>query len=154
MSTTRRAPTAAEWAFARDARVGRLATVAVDGSPRVVPFCFAVLDGAEVTVVSVLDEKPKSVGDRDLARVRNIRAHPAVAFVVDAYEEDWSQLRFVQMRGVAAIIEPGDPIHEAAIAVLRAKYPQYRTMAIDHRPVIVIRAIRASSWRGDGNPFG
>lgn len=152
--STRRVPTAAEWAFARDARVGRLATVAANGSPRVVPFCFAVLNDGELVVVSVIDDKPKGVGDRDLARVRNIGANPHVAFVVDTYAEDWSQLRFVQMCGVAAIIEPGDPIHEAAVAVLRAKYPQYRTMAIDHRPVIVIRAIRASSWRGDGNPFG
>ncbi len=144
---------AAELAFLRDARVGRLATVDAAGYPSVVPFCFALLTGDEPAVVSVLDEKPKRVADDALARVRHIRRHPEVGLVVDHYEEDWSRLAFVQVRGRARLLPPGDERHGEAIAALRAKYPQYREMAIEERAVIVIEALRAVSWRGDGQRF-
>ena len=143
-----------ELAFVRAARVGRLATVDVANRPSVVPFCYAVLDGDEPVVVSVLDEKPKRVADANLARVRNIQSNPAVSFVVDQYHEDWSRLAFVQVRGHAAVIEPGAGIHARALAALRAKYPQYRAMAIEERLLIVIAELRGHSWRGDGEPFG
>lgn len=150
--------TAAELAFVRAARVGRLATVDAANRPSVVPFCYTVLDGDQPlgpVVVSVLDEKPKRVSDRKLARVRNIRSNPAVSFVVDRYDDDdWSRLAFVQVRGRASVIEPGEAIHCRAIAKLRAKYPQYRSMAIEDRPVIVIADLRGNAWRGDGEPFG
>lgn len=132
------------------ARVGHLATVDDRGRPSVVPFCFALADeGDTLTVVSVLDEKPKSVADDELARVRHIRAHPDVAFVVDLYDEDWSRLAWVQVKGRARVIAPGDDGHTAAIAALRAKYPQYRAMAIETRPVILIERLRVTSWRAD-----
>ncbi len=143
-----------ELAFVRAARVGRLATVDAASRPSVVPFCFAVLDGHEPVVVSVLDEKLKRVTDANLARVRNIQSNPAVSFVVDRYDEDWSRLAFVQVRGRATLLEPGARIHTSAIAALRAKYPQYRAMAIEKRPVIVIDELRSHSWRGDGTSFG
>jgi PPOX class probable F420-dependent enzyme len=143
-----------ELAFVREARVGRLATVDAAGRPVVVPFCFAVVGEDAPVVVSVLDEKPKRVGDARLARVRNIERNPDVAFVVDRYEEDWSRLAWVQVRGRAVIREPGAEGHAEAIAALREKYPQYRTMAIEERPVIVISDLRGSSWRGDGKAFG
>ena len=147
----------AELAFVREARVGRLATVDAAHRPSVVPFCYAVLDGddaVEPIVVSVLDEKPKRVADANLARVRNIQSNPAVSFVVDQYHEDWSRLAFVQVRGHAAVIEPGAGSHARALAALRAKYPQYRAMAIEERLLIVIAELRGHSWRGDGEPFG
>ncbi len=144
----------AELAFVRAARVGRLATVDAANRPSVVPFCYAVLNGEDPVVVSVLDEKPKRVTDANLARVRNIQSSPAVSFVVDKYDEDWSRLAFVQVRGHAAVIEPGAEIHARAVAALRAKYPQYAAMAIEERPLIVIADLRGHSWRGDGKPFG
>jgi len=145
----------AELAFVRAARVGRLATVDAANRPAVVPICYAVLDGDGPVVVSVLDEKPKRVSDRKLARVRNIRSNPAVSFVVDRYDdEDWSRLVFVQVRGRASVVEPGAGIHERALAALRDKYPQYESMAIEERPVIVIDDLRGHSWRGDGKSFG
>lgn len=148
-----RALRASEVAFLREARVGHLATVDARGSPAVVPFCFAVLGETEPVVVSVLDEKPKRVPDEALARVRHIRRHPDVGFVVDHYEEDWSRLAFVQVRGRARLLPPGADGYAAAIAALREKYPRYRTMAVDERAVIVIDALRATSWRGDGTRF-
>ena len=150
----RRSPSGEELAFVRGARVGHLATVDDRGRPAVVPFCFAVLGDEDPVVVSALDEKPKHVDDRDLARVRNIRRQPEVMFVVDKYGEDWSRLAFVQVRGAASIVEPGSRGHGDAIQALRHKYPQYHAMAIGQRPVIVIRNLRATSWRGDGESFG
>jgi PPOX class probable F420-dependent enzyme len=104
----------------------------------------------EPAVVSVLDEKPKRVADADLARVRNIERNPDVAFIVDHYDEDWSRLAFVHVRGRASLLAPGVEGHAAAIIALRRKYPQYRSMAIEQRPVILIGNLLATSWRGDG----
>jgi PPOX class probable F420-dependent enzyme len=142
-----------ETAFVREARVGRLATVDDRGRPAVVPFCFAIVGGDAPVAVSVLDEKPKRVADRALARVRNITAHPEVAFVVDRYDEDWTRLAWVQVKGRARLVAPDEDGHAAAIVALRAKYPQYRAMAIEDRLVIAIEHLRASSWRGDGGAF-
>ena len=133
----------------REARVGRLATVDGEGRPSVVPFCFAIIDAADPVVVSVLDEKPKRVGDRQLARVRNIEQNPHVAFVIDRYDEDWSRLGWIQVRGDATVLAPGDEGHAAALAALRAKYPQYRAMALEGRLVIHISHLRARSWWAD-----
>jgi coenzyme F420-0:L-glutamate ligase/coenzyme F420-1:gamma-L-glutamate ligase len=144
-----RPPTPEELAFVRDRRVGRLATVRPDGSPAVVPFCYAVVEWAEgPALVSPLDEKPKSVATTDLARVRHIQANPRVAVVVDDYAEDWSRLAWVGLRGQAALVGPGADGHAAAVAALRAKYPQYERMALAERPLIRIVDLRASSWRG------
>lgn len=130
----------------RDARIGRLATVNERGRPSVVPFCFAVIGDEEPVIVSVLDEKPKDVPDEELARVRNIRRNPNAAFVIDHYEENWSRLSFVQVRGQARLVSPGEPGHAAAITALREKYPQYRSMAIEGHPVIMIEQLRINTW--------
>lgn len=138
-----------ELTFLRDARVGRLATVDHRGFPSVVPFCFALLDDPEPTIVSVLDEKPKQVPDAELARVRNILRHPEVGFVIDDYNEDWSRLIFVQGKGIARLAEASDPLHARALIALREKYPQYQAMDLAHRPIITIEKLRLHSWRGD-----
>lgn len=130
----------------RDARVGRLATVDAWGRPAIVPFCFALIETTEPVVVSVLDDKPKRVADADLTRIRNIERHPEVAFIVDHYEEEWSRLWFVQVRGQASLLVPGATRHSEAIAALRDKYSQYRLMAIESRMVILIAGLRGSSW--------
>jgi PPOX class probable F420-dependent enzyme len=137
-------------AFVRQARIGHLATVDDRGRPSVVPFCFALLGEDEPVVVSALDEKPKSVADAELARVRHIRAHPEVAVIVDRYDEDWSRLAWVQIKGHARIVAPGEDGHTDAITALRAKYPQYRAMAIAQRPVILIERLRITSWAATG----
>lgn len=143
----------AELTFLRDARVGRLATADTHGFPSVVPFCFALLDDPEPTIVSVLDEKPKQVPDAELARVRNILRHPEVGFVVDDYNENWSTLIFVQGKGIARLVSAGDPLHTHALTALRAKYAQYLSMNLTNRPIVAIDKLRFQSWRGDGQPF-
>jgi coenzyme F420-0:L-glutamate ligase/coenzyme F420-1:gamma-L-glutamate ligase len=146
----RRPPTADELAFVRERRVGRLATADEVGTPAVVPICYAVIDlGGEPVVVSALDEKPKRVDVNELARVRHIRARPDVALVVDDYAEDWRRLAFVHLRGRARLLGVEEDGHAAAVAALRAKYPQYAWMAIDERPVIAVAELTATSWRGN-----
>ena len=78
--------------FLADARVARLATADADGQPQVIPVCFA-FNGE--TIYIVLDQKPKSVELTRLRRVRNILANPQAALVVDHYDEDWRELRYV-----------------------------------------------------------
>lgn len=122
--------------------MGRLATADADGVPHVVPVCFALLDDA---LYVVIDEKPKTT--TRLKRVRNIETNPRAALIVDFYDEDWSQLAWVMVRGDAALVEPGDE-HAAALAALREKYPQYRAMQLDGRPLIRLRTERISAWGG------
>lgn len=144
-----RGPTAAELAFLDGHRVARLATVDGRGAPSLVPVCFARIElGGEPVVVSALDDKPKRVDGRDLARVRNIAANPAVALLVDDYVEEWSALAFARFKGKARLIEHGETGHAEAIAALREKYAQYRAMPIDERPVVAIGNLRAFSWTG------
>ena len=87
--------------FIREHRVARLATSDLVGQPAVVPICYA-FEGDRFYVA--LDEKPKSVPDHELKRVRNIRANPRVAIVIDHYSEDWSELVYVLITGTAEII--------------------------------------------------
>lgn len=109
--------------------------------PHVVPVCFAI-DGGSLYVA--IDEKPKRL-DRPLKRVRNILDNPAAAFVVDRYDDDWSRLGWVMLRGRAEILERGAE-HERAQALVVARYPQLRTMRLGGLPVIALRIERAASW--------
>lgn len=126
----------------RNARVARLATADARGAPHVIPVCFA-FDGR--TIYTAIDEKPKRISPRGLRRVRNIMANPQVALVVDHYAEDWRRLRYVLVRGRAIIIDRG-PEHRRAIARLREKYRQYRTMRLEGRPVLKISPLTIVAW--------
>ena len=117
-----------------DARVARLATVDPQGRPHVVPICFA-FDGE--TLYTVVDEKPKRT--RQLQRLRNIEANPQVEVLIDEYDEDWSRLWWVRLRGTGRIVE--DP---HAVELLRAKYPQYRDAELG--PVIAVAVEERSEW--------
>ena len=123
-------------------RVGHLATANAKGVPHVVPVCYAVTDNA---VYITIDEKPKQGDGSRMKRVRNIIENPAVALMVDRYNEDWSRLGWVMLRGVAEILLDGTE-HALAQGLLRERYPQYRVMRLEKLPVIVIRVTRATSW--------
>ena len=129
-------------AFLRAARVARLATADAAGQPHVIPICF-VLDGNEI--FSPIDEKPKRSSPQPLKRLRNISENPNVALIVDRYEEDWRKLAYVLVIGTAKILLRGKA-HDRAVKLLRGKYPQYRSMALNERPVIRISPKRVVSW--------
>ena len=131
-------------AFLDAQRVARLATAGADGAPHVVPVVFARLGDA---VYIAIDEKPKTT--TRLRRLRNIEENPRAALLVDSYDEDWARLRWVMVRGAAVVLRHG-PEHDDAVAALRSKYPQYRDMALEDRPIIRLRAERVTAWRAEG----
>jgi len=129
--------------FAAESRVARLATVDETGSPHVVPVCYAT-DGR--AYYSPLDAKPKRRPVTGLKRVRNIRANPRVALLIDHYEEDWARLRFVMVQGRAELLAGGNE-WKAARTLLEAKYPQYRALPLPpEAPVIKIVPDRIVRW--------
>lgn len=129
--------------FVQQMRVARLATVDEEGNPHAVPVCYAY-DGAHF--YTPLDEKPKRVHARQLRRVRNILVSGRAALLVDRYHDDWSCLGYVQIRGQAELREPGDEVHADAVTLLRARYSQYVTMALEDLPLIVISPQHVVSW--------
>lgn len=132
--------------FVDSARRAVLTTIGADGRPRPVPICF-VLDPERPVLYTPLDEKPKRVDDlRELARVRDISADARVAILVDRWDEDWTQLAWVRLRGSAARLDPGNPEHRAVVDALREKYEQYRAHELDARPVIRVTIERVSAW--------
>jgi coenzyme F420-0:L-glutamate ligase/coenzyme F420-1:gamma-L-glutamate ligase len=129
--------------------VAHLATAGADGAPHVIPVCYALDDAA---IYFVADEKPKRRPPRQLERLKNLRENGRAALVVDDYDDDWTRLAYVLVRGRAGLVE--DPAaHAAAIALLRARYAPYQRMALDdpaRNPVVRIIADRVVMWRASG----
>lgn len=120
--------------------MARLATTGASG-PHIVPIVFAASGDRIVTAV---DHKPKRT--RRLRRLTNIAADPAVAVLVDHYDDDWAKLWWVRADGSASVLESG-PGFSSAVELLGAKYGQYR----DHPPsgpVIDITVERWVGWSG------
>jgi hypothetical protein len=110
--------------FLEQARVGRLATASADGEPHVIPVCF-VFDGT--CLYSPIDAKPKRVAPSGLRRLKNL---------------------YVLITGRGDILEGGSE-RDRAHAVLREKYPQYRTMpGFGENPLVRIIPERVVTWRG------
>jgi PPOX class probable F420-dependent enzyme len=123
-------------------RIAHLATADKHAVPHVVPVCFAILDR---TLYITIDEKPKRRPGIALKRLKNIAENPAVAVVVDRYDEDWTRLGWIMLRGQAEILIEGME-HRDAQALLRSRYPQLRAMQIEGYPVIAVRIERTTSW--------
>jgi PPOX class probable F420-dependent enzyme len=119
-----------------DARVARLATVGPDGRPHVVPVCFAA-EGS--TLYTAVDEKPKRT--RRLRRLENIERDPRVEVLVDHYEDDWSRLWWLRLRGTARVVEHD----ERALELLVSKYPQYRRQP-PRGPFVVVSISDRIEW--------
>jgi len=135
-------PPAAAERFVQEHRVARLATVDERGRPHVVPICYAYARGRLYTP---LDLKPKAVAPEGLRRVRNILANPQVQVLIDDYDEDWSRLAFVQLRGTAALLEKGAE-YRRALSLLMRKYPQYQALPLAGRPIIGVTVERVVAW--------
>jgi PPOX class probable F420-dependent enzyme len=128
--------------FLEAGRVARLATADAAGVPHVVPVCYALIGNA---VCFTIDEKPKRRAGGRLKRLANLRANPVAALVVDRYDEDWSRLGWVMVRGPAEILAAGAE-HDRAQAVLRRRYPQLVPMRIEVLPVVVLSIAHVASW--------
>jgi PPOX class probable F420-dependent enzyme len=127
--------------FLASRRVGHLATADARATPHLVPVCFVVSESA---LYITIDQKPK--GDpRALKRLKNISENPVAAFVADRWDEDWTRLGWVMLRGPAEILMEGAE-HDQAQALLKSRYSQYEGMALAGLPVIAIRIERVTSW--------
>lgn len=123
------------------ARVGRLGTVDTDGAVRLVPICFAVVGGH---LVSAVDHKPKRTGQ--LRRLDDMAASGTATVLVDHYDEDWSRLWWVRVRGAAVVHADGSAASEAALDALVTKYPQYREQR-PRGPVYAVALDELRWWR-------
>ncbi len=128
----------------RETRVARLATRDEQGRPHVVPVCYAY-DGK--AFYTPLDRKPKKKAGGELARARNIRANPQVALLFDHYDEDWTKLWYILVRGQGELLSVGEE-RKRAIELLRAKYPQYasRELLPEDASVIRIAPEKVVAW--------
>lgn len=142
------------------ARVARLATADSKAIPHIVPVVFA-FDGEKYYIP--VDEKPKSIKPDKLRRIKNIEVNPAVALLIDEYNEDWNKLLFVLIQGQASILgkrrenndedakeqqdnsADNDRSLKMAHKLLFIKYPQYHHIAIG-KLCIVIYPQKTTFW--------
>jgi PPOX class probable F420-dependent enzyme len=122
-------------------RVARLGIADDDGAPRVLPVTYALAGAA---IVTAIDHKRKTVPADALARLRWLRARPRAALTVDHYEDDWSQLRWVQAIGPVTVIAAADA--PEAVAALTERYPAYRERS-PAGPVLSLEPDRLLWWR-------
>jgi PPOX class probable F420-dependent enzyme len=120
------------------ARVARLATVSAAGQPHLVPVTFAA-DGDTIHIA--IDHKPKNT--TRLKRLANIAANPKVSLLADHYADDWTQLWWARADGEATVLT-GLPDTQPPIALLAARYPQYRSTP----PAGPVIAITVTTWTG------
>jgi PPOX class probable F420-dependent enzyme len=119
------------------ARRGVMTTVDPDGSPHAVPVVFAVF-GDEI--VSPIDHKPKT--GKTLARVKNLQQDNRVTLLIDLWDEDWTKLAWLMVRGRAEV----DTVPEVeAMRAINARYPQYEIDEV-HDALIRIQPVRLSWW--------
>jgi PPOX class probable F420-dependent enzyme len=125
------------------ARVARLATASADARPHLVPMVFAVVGE---TIYSAVDHKPKRT--TALRRLENVIVNPAVALLVDAYDEDWSQLWWVRAEGRGRVLDrnAAGAAQEVDVAVraLVARYAPY----VERPPAGPVLAVDVERWAG------
>jgi PPOX class probable F420-dependent enzyme len=122
------------------ARVARLATADAGARPHLVPIAFAV-EGE--TIYSAVDAKPKRT--QALRRLANVRENPAVALLVDHWdEEDWERLWWVRADGTGRVLDPDEPEAVRAVELLRGRYPRQRADGA----VLAVDVVRWSGWAG------
>jgi PPOX class probable F420-dependent enzyme len=143
------------------ARVARLATADSKAIPHIVPVVFA-FDGEKYYIP--VDEKPKNIKPDKLRRIKNIEVNPAVALLIDEYNEDWNKLLFILIQGQASILgkrrennddqdaeeqqdnsADNDKLLKMAHKLLFIKYPQYEHIAIG-KLCIVIYPQKTTFW--------
>ena len=102
------------------------------------------------TVYITIDEKPKR-RDVPLKRVRNILENPRFSFVVDRWDEDWSRLGWVMLRGAAEILDSGARARPRAGAACVSAIRNTGRWRSGSLPVLALRIASATGW-GDLSP--
>jgi PPOX class probable F420-dependent enzyme len=123
-------------------RSATLGTVCPDGSPHLVPCVFAV--DAPLFFIPVDGKRKRS---RELKRLNNLKTDPRAVLLFHGWDEDWSRLWWVSVKGEALILRtPSDMNH--ARHLLLARYSQYRTPE-ELDPIIQIQITKVIEWRAD-----
>jgi PPOX class probable F420-dependent enzyme len=126
--------------------VAHLATADGAARPHLVPFVFAVEASDDPArgdrIYTAVDHKPKRT--TALRRLANIAENPAVAALVDHYEDDWERLWWVRADGSGRLVEPGSAEERHAVLLLQARYRPYWTTP----PVGPVLAIEVERWSG------
>lgn len=106
--------------------VARLATTTAGSDrPHIVPIVFCRLADA---LYSPIDGKPKA--SRELKRLRNVRANPQVAVLLDHYDDDWQRLWWLRLDARAEVSHLQDPRAVEVGSALRRKYAQYDSVPL------------------------
>ena len=108
--------TVSDLTFIRQLPVARVATATKSGNPRVRPV-WPVFDGKNIYFAT----------DPGTVKLKHINKNSAVSIVFDDYDRDnWSNLKGIRIQGTAKILNGGDE-YKHAHALLKEKYPEYRT---------------------------
>lgn len=120
-------------------RVARLGLLDERGEPRVLPVTFVLAGGL---VWTAIDHKPKRRGEP--ARVRRLRRRPEATLLVDVWDEDWSRLAWVELRGRVDVLDAAAAVQ--GLDALQAKYEQYAG-ARPAGPVLRLDPRASACWR-------
>jgi PPOX class probable F420-dependent enzyme len=126
-----------------EARVARVGTVDEHGRVHLVPVTFAVEGDTWYS--------PSDAGAPPAKRLRNLRHDPRVTILIDAYDEDWSRVWWVRLRGRGRVIE-NSPEHGRAQGLLTAKYTQFAATPSEEGagPVMAVDIEEWSGWAMSG----
>ena len=105
-------------ALLAETRTLTLSTIDPDGSPRATPVFFAFDDRATLIFLS----------ERDPPHCHNLERLPHVAAAVYPDVSDWTELRGLQIKGVASAVPEGE--QQAALAVYTERFPFVRALAV------------------------
>ena len=135
------------------ARLARLATVDRGCKPHVIPVVF-VLDNDHNCYFIPIDDKTKQGRPENLKRVKNIQENPNVALLIDEYNEDWTKLYFIMIRGKGSILG-GKKLEQNEMSLLKKahgllydKYNQYQTTGIGKYVIMVIPQ-KVTTWNDE-----
>lgn len=121
-----------------DSRVARVGTIDDQGRVHVVPVIFVLEADAWYS--------PSDAGKRPAKRLRNLSADPRVTILVDGYDEDWSRVWWVRLRGIGRVVQAGAE-HERAYRLLREKYAQF-TAVPGNAAAGPTMAVAVQDWSG------
>lgn len=123
--------------FMQRAQVMRVATLAKDGSPHVVPVC-PLFHGDRIYFVT----------DMGTTKFKNMQRHPKVGAVFDHYNPSWRGLKGIMIQGTPKFIRGGDAFYDLRARFYR-KFPPYKKKAafdVGESVIVEITPRKSFSW--------
>jgi PPOX class probable F420-dependent enzyme len=121
-----------------------LATVHPDRGADAVPVVFAVVGDRIVLPVDTVKPKRRP----ELGRMANVARDPRCVLLVEHYSEDWSQLWWVRIHGLASVERPTaagtSQLDPAWLSTLAERYPQYGAPGA----IVAVMVLRPTLIRG------